>query len=1094
MSLSRYEILTQFPFHNYTSEAVRQRGRTYFQQGRVKNIDWVSDTYAKCTVEGSGSDYEIIVEFDMQNEEVYFDCDCPYAREHFCKHMVAVIAQMKQELRTSTIWASQMDNEVIPRSESLNAKRRKRNWRFELENILSFASTNQNKRSINRFAIIYLFSLHEYPHSNFYSYEPCRISENKWEPLKQVLDKSPEEIHRFLEADTSWINTCQFLGPNYNDEGCLNLNHETNVLIRFLITSYRNSGSQSWLFSYLPLIHSLNIPCFLVQHSSQEVTRLQIHPHPIDFKINIAFNNNDLVLSPHIDQLLENNNESKIDILDYSTGTLRVEDNIFTLTNPESSFAVGKLPMVISEEDIPSFLLDYYETMIQNIPVTGDMITWQDIQEKPIPQLYLCDDADKKLGIILKFAYGDFIVDLQRDYPEYSIQLDQLNPWSPIRVHRDPAYEEELFQHLYSPDFQLKKATNDYPYGTLHLRAKTHPFEFLSHTIPQLTENGIEIYGEKSLKIGKINRSTPSMRVNVSSGIDWFDLQTIISFGDQEISLTEVRKAVKKGQKYIKLADGSIGEIPPSWLEKYKHFWNLAHETEDGYRVQNFHVSLIDTLLEETQEHTLPSDFEEKRKVLDSFTHIQETELPAGFVGKLRPYQKHGYDWLHFLHAYHFGGILADDMGLGKTIQVLAFLQSLYEQKPDLPASLLVVPKSLVTNWQREAATFTPQLRFYEYLGNTREKDTTLFDQYNVIITTYGTMQRDILTLKEHPFHTIILDESQAIKNPLTKNARAVRLLSANHRLSLTGTPVENSSFELWSQFAFLNPGLLGNLDSFKRDFANPIENNSDEEAANMLRRLVYPFILRRTKKQVAPELPPRTERVIYTDMEPAQKKLYQKTRTQYQKELSGLLDAQGMNSARFKILEGLLRLRQISIHPQLINKSFKGDAAKFERLFEILETLQAENHKALIFSQFTEALSLIKQTLEKQKIPYVYLDGKTRKRQEKVDQFQNDPNIPFFLISLKAGGTGLNLTAAEYVIHMDPWWNPAVEMQASDRAHRIGQENPVFVYKLITRDTVEEKVLLLQERKRALVDQLITNESGFFKSLKKEDIQDLFS
>jgi non-specific serine/threonine protein kinase len=407
---------------------------------------------------------------------------------------------------------------------------------------------------------------------------------------------------------------------------------------------------------------------------------------------------------------------------------------------------------------------------------------------------------------------------------------------------------------------------------------------------------------------------------------------------------------------------------------------------------------------------------------------------------------------------------------------------------------LLIVPKSLITNWQRESEKFTPTLRFLEYVGNFRNKDTAIFNEYDVVLTTYGTMLRDIEILRGYKFNHVILDESQAIKNPLAKSAKAARLLHAEHRIVMTGTPVENNTFELWSQFAFLNPGLLGNMDYFKQAFANPIESGGDQQAMATLKKLVYPFILRRTKEQVAPELPPRTERIVYTDMDAAQKKLYTQTREQYRAELLGLIESDGMNDARFKILEGLLRLRQIAIHPALVDKKYKGEAPKFEILLETLETLQAENHKALIFSQFVETLTLVRKELDARKIKYLYLDGKTQNRQAKVDEFQNNDSVSFFLISLKAGGVGLNLTAADYVIHLDPWWNPAVEMQASDRAHRIGQNRPVFVYKIIARDTVEEKILQLQEKKRALVKSIISSEASFFKSLTKDDVKALFS
>ena len=707
-------------------------------------------------------------------------------------------------------------------------------------------------------------------------------------------------------------------------------------------------------------------------------------------------------------------------------------------------------------------------------------------------------DKDRRLQADLRFGYGSHEVLATKSGERVAVETVP-DSWDLVRIHRKLEREQEYYQLLAEPIYRLKRADSRYPFGTFELRARSHPFDFLMYSIPELTRAGFEIYGEENLKAGRINRATPTLRVNITSGIDWFDLKTVVEFGDQQISLHDLRKAVKRGERYVKLADGSIGQIPEEWLRKYKHLWNLADETEDGFRVSDFHLPLLDSFLEEdpTIQALSPPELAQRRERLRRFERIAPQPLPKGFVGKLRPYQKHGFDWLHFLKEYKFGGILADDMGLGKTIQVLAYLQSMKEacaEKDRNTVSLLVVPKSLLANWQREAQAFTPELRFLEYMGNFRSKDVSVFDDYDVVLTTYGTMLRDVEILRGYTFSHIILDESQAIKNPLAKSAKAARLLQGEHRLVMTGTPVENSTFELWSQFAFLNPGLLGNMDYFKREFANPIESRNDEETAMTLRKLVYPFILRRTKEQVAPELPPRTERIVYTDMDSAQKKLYTQTRELYRAELLGLIENEGINDARFKILEGLLRLRQIAIHPTLVDKTYKGDAPKFEFLLDTIETLQAENHKALVFSQFVETLKLVKRELDARQIKYVYLDGQTPNRQSRVDLFQNDPSYPFFLISLKAGGVGLNLTAADYVIHLDPWWNPAVEMQASDRAHRIGQDKPVFVYKIIARDTVEEKILQLQEKKRALVKSIIATEASFFKSLTKEDVTNLFS
>jgi non-specific serine/threonine protein kinase len=1091
MSLSKYEILNNFSFKRYTSDAIIQRGTMYFKQNRVQSMDWQTDDIATCEVNGDSGDYLVSIYFEMQSEQVFFECDCPYAEKYLCKHMVAAMLEMQHEFQEEQEIAlyPQSSDALGKPPTHLETKR----WQRELDNILALKPVPQTSKTSAHFVVVFIFSYRNHSGYSYYTYDAYRISEKMWAPLQDVIHESPTVIHSLLESDTSWFYQKDIVGPNFNAAGCINLNQEAVSLVKLLKNLYRYTGTFETIISYLPVISSLGIPCFLYNEPMQQISRLQIHPDPVNLHINMAIKGENLVLAAEISNIKTADDESKIDVLSRDPAWIRSGNHILQLAQVNDTYLIQKFPLVIANDHIPVFLQTFYLNIAQSFPITGDLAEWQDVHADPTPRLYLFDDTHGKLFASLRFAYGEYIFEAQKSNQPYMIYHEP-DSWALKRIHRQPEVENRVYQTLCEPTYQLKKATTEHPYGTLELRSRAHPFDFLLHTVPQLTATGFEIYGEEQLKLGKINRNTPTMRISITSGIDWFDLQTMVVYGDQEVPLPEIRKAAKKGLKFVKLADGSVGEIPESWLEKYKRFWNLANETADGYRVQNFHVSLIDTLLDENQDIEIPLDLAQKREQLSAFTHIEPKEIPQGFIGELRPYQKHGYDWLHFLHEYHFGGILADDMGLGKTIQGLAFLQSLYEARPDLPASLLVVPKSLIVNWQRESENFTPGLRFLEYIGNLRNKDTSIFNQYNIILTTYGTMLRDVALLKTYKFHYIILDESQAIKNPLTKNAKAARLLAAEHRLAMTGTPVENNTFELWSQFAFLNPGLLGNMESFKRDFANPIESGSDEQAVAMLRRLVYPFILRRTKEQVAPELPPRTERVIYTDMEPEQKKLYQQTRERYRKELLGLLDEKGMDDVRFKILEALLRLRQISIHPLLVEKNYTGDAAKFERLFEILETLQVENHKALIFSQFVEVLNLVKQKLDEQHVPYVYLDGATTKRQEQVDIFQNDPKIPFFLISLKAGGVGLNLTAAEYVIHLDPWWNPAVEMQASDRAHRIGQENPVFIYKLITRNTVEEKVLLLQEKKRALVNQLITTESSFFKSLRPEDVSELFA
>jgi non-specific serine/threonine protein kinase len=362
------------------------------------------------------------------------------------------------------------------------------------------------------------------------------------------------------------------------------------------------------------------------------------------------------------------------------------------------------------------------------------------------------------------------------------------------------------------------------------------------------------------------------------------------------------------------------------------------------------------------------------------------------------------------------------------------------------------------------------------------------------VLTTYATMRLDVELMKDFAFHYIILDESQNIKNPISQTAKAASILQSHHRLVLTGTPVENNTLELWSQFSFLNPGLLGSLNYFHNAFAVPIERHGDEAAAKLLKKMISPFLLRRTKEEVVRELPPKSEQVYYCAMTEAQKKLYDRVRDKYRAEIMGLIDESGLDDARFKVLQGLTKLRQIACHPALIEGGAKRDSGKFDSFLDLLREILAEGHKVLVFSQFVRMLKIVADELKEEKITFEVLTGATRDREACVTRFQEDPKTKVFLISLKAGGLGLNLTAADYVMIFDPWWNPAAERQAIDRAHRIGQDKNVFVYKMITRDTVEEKILELQKRKANLVSQLITTDAGLFKHLTAEDIRGLFS
>lgn len=470
---------------------------------------------------------------------------------------------------------------------------------------------------------------------------------------------------------------------------------------------------------------------------------------------------------------------------------------------------------------------------------------------------------------------------------------------------------------------------------------------------------------------------------------------------------------------------------------------------------------------------------------------------PLGNLEKvLRPYQTEGVAWLEFLRSNRFGGILADEMGLGKTLQTLAFLQSVQnrtESANRLP-SLIVCPTSLVFNWVNEAARFTPGLKVLALHGPKRQEQFEEVSNSDLVITSYALIRRDAELYRQFEFEAAVLDEAQHIKNRQTQNAQAVKMIQARHRFVLTGTPIENSVLDLWSIFDFLMPGYLGAAKDFKERYEVPITKEKNSEAQKRLSRRIRPFLLRRLKRDVAKDLPEKIEQVSFCELSADQQEVYQQLLESSRQEISSAVSEQGLQRSRMIMLTALLRLRQACCDLRLLKlqNASESNSSKLELFNELLQEVIDGGHRVLVFSQFVEMLQILKQSLEEEKIQYCYLDGSSTERGKIVQQFQSG-NIPVFLISLKAGGVGLNLSAADTVIHFDPWWNPAVEAQATDRAHRIGQTRVVTSYKLITRGTVEEKILHLQNKKRELIDATLAGEEQFTNSLTWEELQDLF-
>jgi superfamily II DNA or RNA helicase len=650
-------------------------------------------------------------------------------------------------------------------------------------------------------------------------------------------------------------------------------------------------------------------------------------------------------------------------------------------------------------------------------------------------------------------------------------------------LRRDPAAEERGAARLRELGFRPDPDSLGQQPPALHLTANRIP-----KAVSALLAEGWAVEAE-----GRLYRSAGRFRMSVSSGVDWFDLAGEADFEGQSVPLPEVLAAIRKGARFITLGDGSLGMLPEEWLQKFAPIARLGTSEGDHVRFRSIQAALLDAWLADEPEVTADETFERARGRLREFAGITPADPPPGFRGELRPYQRAGLGWLHFLRDFDFGGCLADDMGLGKTVQVLALLAARRElrQREGIPPSLVVVPRSLVFNWLAEAARFTPELRMLDYTGAGRAREGNPFQDHDLVITTYGTLRKDVAALREMEFDYLILDEAQAIKNASSQTAKAARLLRGRHRLALTGTPVENHLGELWSLLEFLNPGFLGASATVRAH----AEAQRTAESRGMLARALRPLILRRTKEQVARELPPKVEQTIYCELPPKQRRLYDELRDHYRASLGQRIGERGWGHAKILVLEALLRLRQAACHPGLVDPHRAHEpSAKLDLLLPQLREVLEEGHKALVFSQFTSFLSLLRGQLDAEGIPYLYLDGHTRDRQEQVEAFQNDPGRRLFLISLKAGGLGLNLTAADYVYLLDPWWNPAVESQAIDRAHRIGQIRPVFASRIVARDTVEEKILELQKSKRDLADAVIQADRSLLAGLGREELELLLS
>jgi SNF2 family DNA or RNA helicase len=767
------------------------------------------------------------------------------------------------------------------------------------------------------------------------------------------------------------------------------------------------------------------------------------------------------------------------------------------------------LPFLLKEEVKIPFEVEekYFASFVRNI--LRDFLTiTEGIGVKDIPsvkeaELVLEEGLNKQPSWILSFNYNGTTIPPHSGLRRFVNYVGKKGAPEFERFERDLNWEKSKMDTLseLGLDGKNQREDKDNLYAAI---------SFINESGQLLKESGITLRQrlDKIFFLGKIELVIESRERE-----DWFDLHAVVKFDTHSIPFFELRNYILDGTREYLLPNGELAILPEEWFVRYRSIFEFGKIQGEGLSIHKQHFSMMEGSMEGPHSEALA-----QLQKLNEVKSLPDMILPSGLKAKLREYQVEGYKWLCYLQQNGFGGCLADDMGLGKTLQAIAVLMrskesykgsaqevestpmeegqlSMYGNQRQKLTSLIIAPASLMHNWKTECNRFAPGLKVYTHVGSQRNRDLTNFSYYDLILSTYHTVRQDIINLSAFEFHYIILDESQMIKNPSSKLYQSVIELQSDHKVVLTGTPIENSLIDLWSQINFVNPGLLGTLSFFKRSFVHTIEKKGDELREHKLKELINPFILRRTKQEVAKELPPIYEQVRYCNMSEPQKRFYEKEKSLARNSLLENLEEVGLGKSSMVMLSALTRLRQIANHPAMVDDRDDLESGKFTEVYRDIESVLSEGHKVLIFSSFVKHLDLFRARLDADNIKYTFLTGalNQKQRQRAVSEFQNNPQCSLFLISLKAGGVGLNLTAADYVFILDPWWNPAAELQALNRAHRIGQEKNVFVYRFISNDTIEEKIQRLQARKKELAETFVRANNPL-KSLSEKELLDLFS
>lgn len=1055
------------------------RGKTYYNEGRITDLrSTFEHDHFQGIVKGE-REYNVTIRFHKNGRIKMTKCTCPAFDKYKgdCKHIVAVLACI-------------MDLSLSENQKEEDEK--------GIRNIIdSYRENDSEEKTPVNVEFNYEFKLNSLDDIEEGSYLRLRIGEDRLYVVKSMKEffkslKDEEEIrfgkfftfspyeHKFKEEDQKVMGFLMLLYENYSMNSSRNRTIDSESIFRnreLMLTPVS-------LKEFFNLMKGRRFNAKILDKAYKDVVIVE---EDILLNMDIHEEGKDLLVSLK--------SETNIISLTVDGEYFFMDNKIYKLSKVQRTKILPIYNEIIKDRKGSLRVSDRYkETFISEVLPSIKNVVDLNIDEKVEKSIYNPElnaqvYFDKQDNIIIgeaKFVYGDITINPFSSKVEDSRNKERI-------LLRDVDKERHLLKLLEESEFKVTD-------GEIYMEDEENIFDLIYYMLPELNKFCDIYYSDSFNKITIKDSSYFSGGIRIDDDWDILEFNFNID-GIDTFELDEVFKALEEKRKYFRLKDGSFLPLNNSELDSMKgiiDYLDLHWEDFDNgtISVPKFKSMYLDKYLEEKRLSFIRKNVNFKKLVQDiKEPEDIEYEIPEEVQGILRDYQKFGFKWLKTLSKYGFGGILADDMGLGKTLQILTFLLSEKRERASVP-SLIVVPSSLVYNWESEIKKFTPDLKSLVVAGTKEERVEIVEDilDYDVIITSYPLIRRDIELYKDIQFRYCILDEAQNIKNHNSLNAKSVKSIKAQNYFALTGTPMENSLMELWSIFDFLMPGYLLSNRDFAEKFETPIFKNKDKKALKDLNNHIKPFILRRLKKDVLKELPDKIEQKIVVEMSKEQKKLYLAYLKAIKGEIEEEIDHKGFGRSHIKILTGLTRLRQICCHPNLFVEEYVGGSGKLDSLREILKDAIDGGHRILLFSQFTSMLSIIKEMLDAENIEYMYLDGSTdiKERGNLVKEF-NDGKGEVFLISLKAGGTGLNLTGADMVIHFDPWWNPAVEDQATDRAHRIGQENTVQVIKLITKGTIEEKIFELQEKKKEMIDKVITEGETLVSKLSEEEIMSLF-